>query len=92
MSKLSPILLALPLGALIACAPSPEQRGTVTQINSASVTIRGVGDYSLGNIGNQWQPTPAMVEQAREICPNATFVGGTADPDRDFMVDYLFRC
>lgn len=77
---------------LSGCVPAPDTPGVVTQMNGASVTIRGAADMSLANAGNGFKPTPAMIEQARAICPGATFVSGVGTPDDNFTADYLFKC
>lgn len=86
MKKLA-FLLLLP-----ACVPMQTTPGQVTQFNGASVTIRGAGDFSLSNAGKGFKPTAEMVNQARQVCPGATFVSGIGTPDNSFTVDYLFRC
>lgn len=82
----------LALSALSACVPTADTPGTVTGMNSESVTIRGAADFSLTNAGKGFTPTPAMVAQAQEICPGARFVSGIGTPDTNFTADFLFAC
>lgn len=89
MLKLSAILACF---APVGCVPSPDTPGAVTSINSKSVTIRGAADFSLGNAGNGFKPTPAMIAQAQGICPGARFVSGIGTPDNNFTADFLFVC
>ena len=84
---------------LVACAPAPDVEGTVTQINSRSVTIQGQVDASPGAIGQKPTPTPAMVSQAKELCPKAKFVSASYVDKPDgldlvpmLFADFLFVC
>lgn len=83
-------LLALPL--LAACVQAPTDQGAVTAYNGNTVTIRSGGDFSLANAGKGFKPTPAVVAQAKGVCPGAEFVSGTGVEGPAWLVDYLFIC
>lgn len=87
MKRLLFVLFALP-----ACVPTAETPGQVAAFNGSSVTIRGAGDYSPGNIGKGFKPTPAMQAQAEAVCPGATFVSGIPEQGDSWAINYLFTC
>ncbi|ARC87143.1 hypothetical protein [Rhodovulum sp. MB263] len=74
------------LTVLVGCVVSPDKEGGVYEITDHTVTIRGA--YSLD--GTAAKPTPAMVEQAKGICPKATYLSAT--PFDEWTMLYLFRC
>ena len=78
--------------ALSACVPAPDAPGAVTAYNGQTVTIRSGGDFSLANAGQGFKPTPAVIAQAREVCPGATFASGIGIEGDAWLVDYLFLC
>lgn len=82
-------LICLPLAA---CVPAPDAPGSVTAFNGETVTIRSGGDFSLANAGKGFKPTPAVIAQAQEVCPGATFASGTGVEGDAWLVDYLFIC
>lgn len=77
------------LGLSACMSTIPEDgRGSVYQFNSETVTIRGGFDASRGAA----KPTPQMIEQAREVCPNATYLSANPTPSDTYTFLYLFRC
>lgn len=72
------------LTAVSACAPLPDDfAGEVTSFNGSMVEIVGPWDGTAN-----FQPTPAMTEQARRLCgPRAAlFVGGSTRDDGSFAI------
>lgn len=86
MKKLALVLFAA------ACVPTTDTPGQIVAANGKTVTIRGAGDYSLGNAGKGWKPTAAMVAQANEICPGAKFASGVPESPDSWAINYLFIC
>lgn len=83
--------LALGLAlAISACTVSPDTEGAVYQFNGETVTIRGA--YTMDGTSKPATPTPAMVAQAKEICPGATYLSATPSPTDNYTFLYLFRC
>lgn len=82
--------IAPALLVLAACSTvTPETQGQVTAFNGDTVTVRG--GFTVGD-GKPAEPTPAMIAQAKEVCPGATYLSATPDPDSfDFFL-YLFKC
>jgi len=87
MNKVLPTL-ALVAAALAACAIPETTRGTVYQFNGDSVTIRGAFAWD----GSPARPTVAMIAQARDVCPNATYLSANPTPGDQYTALYLFRC
>jgi hypothetical protein len=83
-------ILALPLIALAACTVSEDTRGGVYAVTDQSVTIRGVYDLSLSS--GPARPTQAMIAQAQDVCPDATYLSASPSPTDDYTFLYLFRC
>jgi hypothetical protein len=88
MNKVLPAAAVLGLASLAACTVPETMRGSVYQFNGDSVTIRG----AFSQDGTPARPTAAMVEQAREVCPNATYLSANPTPDDVYTFLYLFRC
>lgn len=87
MRLLTPCLAALTV--IAACGPIPETtRGSVYQFNGETVTIRG--DFSAD--GTPAKPTEAMIAQAKDVCPGATYLSATPTPDDVWTFLYLFKC
>lgn len=78
--------------ALAGCVQASTDTGAVTAFNGSTVTIRSGGDFSLANAGKGFKPTPAVVAQAKAVCPGAEFVSGTGVEGGAWLVDYLFIC
>lgn len=76
--------------ALASCAPSQDTKGTVHQYNGETVTIRGV--YDMSPVPGVAEPTDAMREQARQVCPEATYLSATPSPTDNYTFLYLFKC
>lgn len=73
---------------LSACTVADDQRGAVYEITDKTVTIRGA--FSAN--GQPAKPTPAMVAQAKEVCPGATYLSANPSPTDQYTFLYLFRC
>lgn len=82
----------LAVAALAGCVQNQIDTGAVTAFNGQTVTIRSGGDFSLANAGKGFKPTPAVVAQAKAVCPGAEFVSGTGVDGPAWLVDYLFIC
>ena len=93
---LRPSLIGL-TGLLAACTNlSDETKGRVYRVTGDTVTI--IGPFSMNSMDAFYtpyvnaKPTPAMVAQAREVCPGATFDSASPSTvDFDYLL-YLFRC
>ena len=78
---LLPVLLAA------ACAPvDANDAGQILDYNGNTVTIRG----PFPTDGSFATATPAMLENARTVCPNARYL--TAAPYDDWSFVYKFAC
>jgi len=75
------------LVALTACASVPDSEpGQILDYNGEVVTIRG----PFPTDGSVATATPAMIENARTVCPNARYL--TAAPYDDWSFVYKFAC
>lgn len=89
--------LAAALLFAASCAPlSQDTRGDIYQVKDGSVTI--IGPFATPNMDAYYtpyqeaQPTEAMVAQAREVCPGASFVYASPTPTDFDNLLYHFRC
>lgn len=73
---------------LSGCVVPEDVRGTVTQYNGDSVTIRGA--FSMD--GSPARPTAGMAAQAREVCPGAKYISADPASGDDYSFLYLFKC
>ena len=81
-------LLALPL--LAACAVPPETRGELYEVTDNMVTIRGAINTNI-LVAGEAAPTPAMIAQAREVCPNAQYMSAAPSDLHQYDMDFLFK-
>jgi hypothetical protein len=77
----------LGLGAT-ACTVPETMEGSVYQFNGETVTIRG----AFSDLQGPARPTAAMVDQARDVCPGATYLSANPTPGDVNTFLYLFRC
>lgn len=84
------LALLAPL-ALAACVMT-DPKGVVVAYNGQTVTMRGPVDLSPAAFGKPAVPSPELVAQARDICPNARLVSTTPTPGDSPTMDYLFLC
>lgn len=88
-------LVVCGMALLPACVgPTSDMRGDVVAVNDRTVTVRGLAGVSMLN-PEMPTPTPAMIAQAKEICPNAEFLSSQfvdEDVPLEIQADYLFLC
>ena len=81
------LILLAPI-ALAGCMSVPDdQEGAVYAFNGDTVTIRG-GWPAEGYA----RPNTAMVAQAKDVCPSASYLSASPSPTDDYTFLYLFRC
>ncbi|WP_424974278.1 hypothetical protein [Dinoroseobacter sp. S124A] len=76
--------------SLAGCAIPQDQRGQVYEFTGETVTIRGA--FVSTSKQRFAAPTEAMVAQAKEVCPNATYLGANPSPTDGYTSLFLFRC
>jgi len=93
MTRLSLLTLGL-LAACTASDPVPEDApGVVHQFDGDTVTIRGA--FEPNRLATETaRPTQRMIEQAKEVCSNARFVGAEPSDVSPYYVSFLynFKC
>ena len=88
------LTLAVVIALIAGCTPPPETRGDIVALTDRTVTIRGPYDMSLGAFATakRPEPTPGIIAQAREVCPNAKYLSANGDTGTTDTFDYLFQC
>ncbi|MEQ3625975.1 MAG: hypothetical protein ABNH26_08710 [Celeribacter sp.] len=83
--------VAVTIATLAGCTVPEDTPGSVYEVTQHTVTIRGAYDMSLGGKAH---PTAAMIQQAKDICPGATYLSATPSNlhEYDYTFRYLFRC
>lgn len=81
-------LAVVALSFSTACSIPNDMEGSVYEITDETVTIRGA--FQPGT--TEARPTPAMIAQARDVCPGAEYLSANPSPTDEWTFLYLFRC
>ncbi|MCU0912297.1 MAG: hypothetical protein MUE98_13440 [Rhodobacteraceae bacterium] len=72
--------------ALAGCAVDPQAGGIVTSFNGQSVELQAAFPWD-GNFAS----TPGLDRSAREVCPNARWIGFRDDGQQAYIT-HIYRC
>lgn len=72
--------------ALAACTTDPTLPGRVTAFNGETVELAGAFPWD-----GKFQSTPGLDASAREVCPNARWIGWR-DDGSEYHITHIYRC